>query len=211
MPPNSRPKAGSSSKWRRLRDTRPHPAARRHVPVLGGTETARAGRRGDAPGPPGRAPGAGCAHPADGIIARRSQAEQGQSTGVPGLPLSRHRRPGAGGYERHVRHVGNDLQQASGFPGRGRRRPSFDSDHLWTVLYLIAVTITTLGFGDITPVTEAARLKSRRPLTRTPRKRPITTTPATASAATVLATLNGLAGPEKSYWGDLCGTERCPI
>jgi hypothetical protein len=35
--------------------------------------------------------------------------------------------------------------------------PSFASDHLSRMLYLSAVTITTLGFGDITPVSEEAR------------------------------------------------------
>jgi hypothetical protein len=35
--------------------------------------------------------------------------------------------------------------------------PSYASDHLWRMFYLSAVTVTTLGFGDITPVSEAAR------------------------------------------------------
>jgi hypothetical protein len=35
--------------------------------------------------------------------------------------------------------------------------PSYASDHLLRMLYLSAVTVTTLGFGDITPVSEAAR------------------------------------------------------
>jgi len=35
--------------------------------------------------------------------------------------------------------------------------PSYASDHFLRMLYLSAVTVTTLGFGDITPVSEAAR------------------------------------------------------
>jgi hypothetical protein len=44
------------------------------------------------------------------------------------------------------------------FRGAVEGDPSYDADHFWTFFYLSAITITTLGFGDITPVTEAARL-----------------------------------------------------
>ncbi len=36
--------------------------------------------------------------------------------------------------------------------------PSYASDSLWRMAYLSAMTITTVGFGDITPVSEAARI-----------------------------------------------------
>jgi hypothetical protein len=36
--------------------------------------------------------------------------------------------------------------------------PSYASDSLWRMVYLSAMTITTVGFGDITPVSEAARI-----------------------------------------------------
>lgn len=35
--------------------------------------------------------------------------------------------------------------------------PSYASDHFLRMVYLSAVTVTTLGFGDITPVSESAR------------------------------------------------------
>jgi hypothetical protein len=36
--------------------------------------------------------------------------------------------------------------------------PSSEGDPFWRFLYLSAITITTLGFGDITPVSNSARL-----------------------------------------------------
>lgn len=36
--------------------------------------------------------------------------------------------------------------------------PSYVSDSLWRMAYLSAMTVTTVGFGDITPVSEAARI-----------------------------------------------------
>jgi hypothetical protein len=36
--------------------------------------------------------------------------------------------------------------------------PSYASDYFWRMAYLSAMTITTVGFGDITPVSEAARI-----------------------------------------------------
>ena len=36
--------------------------------------------------------------------------------------------------------------------------PSYASGSWFRMLYLSAITITTLGFGDITPVSESARL-----------------------------------------------------
>jgi hypothetical protein len=36
--------------------------------------------------------------------------------------------------------------------------PAYASDSLWRMAYLSAVTVTTVGFGDITPVSEAARI-----------------------------------------------------
>jgi hypothetical protein len=39
-----------------------------------------------------------------------------------------------------------------------RGDPAAASDQLWRMFYLSATTITTLGFGDITPVTTKARM-----------------------------------------------------
>jgi hypothetical protein len=36
--------------------------------------------------------------------------------------------------------------------------PSYASDSVWRMAYLSAMTITTVGFGDITPVSESARI-----------------------------------------------------
>jgi hypothetical protein len=36
--------------------------------------------------------------------------------------------------------------------------PSYASDSLWRMAYLSAVTVTTVAFGDVTPVSEAARI-----------------------------------------------------
>jgi Ion channel len=49
----------------------------------------------------------------------------------------------------------NDLLR---FDIAGTGDPSYVSGSWWRMIYLSAVTVTTLGFGDITPVSETARL-----------------------------------------------------
>jgi len=44
------------------------------------------------------------------------------------------------------------------FEAAGTGDPSYASGSWWRMSYLSAVTVTTLGFGDITPVSETARI-----------------------------------------------------
>jgi hypothetical protein len=44
------------------------------------------------------------------------------------------------------------------FDSAGTGDPSYASGSFWRMMYLSAVTVTTLGFGDVTPVAESARL-----------------------------------------------------